>query len=497
MFRHPKPRFLSDIYIARHRVAATRHPSFWRDNFSPRIKCVNLAYGEVTRIPATNLIKLFSFIAAASILVFGSVYAPTGFNRAIGQSSDEERKALETELQKLEAEISQYEGQVLSYQKQGGTLKSEISRLNDKISRLNLQIQAINLTIKDLDRKITDTKAKISATEETISDRKTALGRLLQNLYENERVSLIEIFLKNPQISDFFGNLQGTVLLQDNLRVEIGKIEDLRDELQGQREQLSLARSDAATTKNYQTSQKREVDAVKEEKNKLLDITKGQESKYQALLKESKQSASEIRKRIFKLLGGGELSFGEAYQYAKLAGNAAGIRPAFILAVLDRESALGSNVGRCSYKTAMSPSNQQIFLEIVKELDVDPNSLLVSCPNKDGVYGGAMGPAQFIPSTWALYRDSVAKITGNKPASPWNNADAFTATALYLKDAYNSSACVEYSRQIPGQKQILQERCAAARYYAGSRWYHYRWTYGEAVVVKAQRFQNDIDTITS
>ena len=287
--------------------------------------------------------------------------------------------------------------------------------------------------------------------------------------------------MKNPRLSDFFNDLNNITLLQGNVRQTIVKITDFKNQLTEEKTQLALARTDAATVRAYQTSQKNETDTVRKEKNDLLSITKGQESKFQTLLKQTKETAAQIRSRIFELLGGGELSFAEAYDYAKLAGGATGVRPALILAILDRESALGRNVGRCSYKTAMSPSNQKIFLEITGTLNINPDSVSISCPNADGIYGGAMGPAQFIPSTWRLYAEAVSKITGRTPANPWNNADAFVAAALYLRDA--------------GAAQ--NEKIAAAKYYCGTRWNRYVCTnvYGRKVVEQAERFEEDIRAI--
>ncbi len=138
----------------------------------------------------------------------------------------------------------------------------------------------------------------------------------------------------------------------------------------------------------------------------------------------------------------------------------------------------------------MNPSRDTpTFLRLVDALGLRQNLttglLKVSCPNADGLYGGAMGPAQFIPSTWALYSDRVASISGDNPPSPWRNADAFIATALYLKDVGAANATVS------------QERIAAAKYYAGARWRKYVWTYGDRVIASAEQFEQDISILNA
>ena len=65
-----------------------------------------------------------------------------------------------------------------------------------------------------------------------------------------------------------------------------------------------MRKKDAKSLKAYQLSQKQATDNTKKEKADLLTATKGQESKYQDLLKQTQLTAAQIRSQIFKLLGG-------------------------------------------------------------------------------------------------------------------------------------------------------------------------------------------------
>ena len=430
--------------------------------------------------PSLFLLSSFGFVFAAPI-------------------TEAEKRQLEEELAKIEKQIDETETIVENYQQQGATLKQEINRINSDFKKSNLQIKAVNISINKLDGEIEINSGKVSVTQEKLELQKDALRQALQKIYEQETETIIEILLKSPTLSHFFSGINGLLDVQAGLQASLEQTLVLRDQLLDEKEELALQRSDKDNLRQYEQSQKKLLEGKKKEKDNLLSVTKGEESKYQELLKESRKTAAQIRSRIFEFLGGGQLTFEQAYELAKSAGDLIGIRPAMLLAVLDRESAFGSNVGRCDYQTAMHPTRDiPIFLEITQKLGINPNSVSVSCPiSYDGAYGGAMGPAQFIPSTWKIYEERIAALTGSNPPSPWRNFDAIVGTALYLKDARDSSACVSYSREIPSQADLLLDRCAAARYYAGSRWYNYRWTYGEAVIKKAAQFEQDIAQISS
>lgn len=402
--------------------------------------------------------------------------------KAGAMTTAEEQAQLQQQLKDLEAQIDAYNGQIATYQKQGNSLKGEIGKLDSKIASLNLQIKAVQIALSQLNQQIGDTETRINIIQNNIDSDRVTLSQLLRNLSAAEGTTVVEVLLKSTSFSDFFGDVNNLTVLQDSLRSTIQDITDLKGQLEDQKSQLMVAKADATAAQLAQQEQKSETQAVKQQKNSLLQATKGQEAKYQQLAAATKAQAAQIRNRLFEILGGGEMTFEQAYQFAKVAGDATGVRPAFLLAVLDRESALGQNVGRCSYHQSMSPKDQPIFLAITSAAGINPETQLVSCANADGAYGGAMGPAQFLPRTWQTYAAGIIAVTGRTTANPWNNSDAFIAAALYLRDAGAAS----------------NEKIAAAKYYCGARWNRYVCTgvYGQRVVDRASQFEGDIATIT-
>jgi peptidoglycan hydrolase CwlO-like protein len=438
--------------------------------------------------------KLFGIfliiISLGTLTALAQTATSTSSSDTSGETTAQKQQALEAQLATLEGQIDTYQNQITADQKKGTSLTSEINALNADIAKVNLQIQATNLTLEQISSQITLTQGQISTTQSQVADKKATVANLLQALQRDDNTSLIESFLANPQISDMWNETENISLLEANLDTNISQLTTLTGQLQDQNQQLAASQSAASTAVAYEAAQAAQIASTKTQENQLLAATKGDESTYQTLVTQTKQTAAQIRNQIFQLLGGGSLTFGQAYQYATVASQATGVNAALILAVLNRESALGQNVGQCSYKTAMSPAQQPVFLQITSQLGLNPDDMLVSCPNADGVYGGAMGPAQFEPSTWELYVSSIASITGDNPPSPWSNADAFVATGLYLKGAMQGCESV-YTASLD------IDRCTAAKYYAGGNWKNYLWTYGEATVEQEQTFEQDIATLNS
>jgi len=412
-------------------------------------------------------------------------------------SPSEERTLLEQELQELEKQIQLIEGDITKTQQEKKSFQNDIYVLRNRIKKLNLQIEQSNIIIFDLQEQIGDTSTSITRTEESIVKEKDQLGKLLLRLYQEDNKSKAEILLTGSSLSDFFNNVVALEALSAKNKQLLSNIEELYVYLTGQKDALETEKSEEENFVKIQILQKQESSNVKAETEQLLSTTQGKESEYKRLLADRQKEAQQIRSRIFELIGVPNApTFGEAVEIAKAVSTQTGVRPALLLAVLTQESNIGKNVGQCflintktgagvstkgtNFSNVMKPTRDvQPFLQITKELGRDPFATPVSCPIPSiGGYGGAMGPAQFIPSTWAGYQSRLAVLKGS-PADPWDIKDAFLASGLYLADG--GAAKQTYNA----------EWCAAQRYFSGRCSTKYRF-YGDSVMALAQKYDQDI-----
>jgi len=441
--------------------------------------------------------KISNFPKLILLIFLVSSLALPNFSVLSQLSPEQERQILENELKELEAKIAQYDEDLTKTQQEKNTLQNKVSILKNKIQKLNLQIQQSNLIIKDMSLQIEDTEKSIKNTSLKIEDYRGRLADILRMIYEEDQKSGVEIMLSSDDLSDFFNNLTALENLNIKSKEMLESIKDLKINLEGQKQSLDGEKEDLERITKIQTLQREQSLATKNEQEKLLEKTKGKESEYQKILLQTKQRAAEIRSRIFELTGVPEApTFGEALDVARYVEGITGVRPAFLLAILQQESAIGKNVGQCYLKNTatgegirintgqklskvMSPKRDvPPFLIITKDLGRDSLLTQVSCPMSFG-WGGAMGPAQFIPSTWTLYKDRLEGIIG-KAADPWNIKDAFLAAGLYLSD-YGAKS-----------KTKDGEWKAAMIYFSGSTTNPAFYFYANSVLRIADGFEKDI-----
>ncbi|MBI2121286.1 MAG: lytic murein transglycosylase [Candidatus Wildermuthbacteria bacterium] len=413
---------------------------------------------------------------------------------AFALTPQEERSSLEQELAELEAHIREIENDITKTQAEKNTLQKQITILKDKIQKLNLQIAQGNRVIADLSSQIGDTTESIEKTSQEIESIQEQIGTVLRTIHEEDRKGLLEMMLTSGSLSDFFLNLSSLEALGSKSAELLNTMRSLGRYLETQKTDLETDKATQENLVKIQLIQKIQSQQAKTDQESLLTATKGKESEYQKMLVDRKKRAGELRSRIFELIGVSKApTFGEALEIARAVSKQTGIRPALLLAVLTQESNIGKNVGQCYLKNTQTGSGTKTtgaavskvmspardipkFLEIARELGRDPLNTPVSCPIPSvGGWGGAMGPAQFIPSTWSMYQKELNDMAG-RPVDPWNIKDAFLATGVYLED-------------LGGQQNEFR---AVMRYFSGPSWTKYEEFYGRSVLSIAAGYEEDI-----
>ena len=410
------------------------------------------------------------------------VFAPVAVQ---GETVEERRALLEKQLSELEAQIGTQQKVLEDRQRESTTLERDIQILTAKIEKAKLSIKARNLAIQGLTSDISEKEATIGSLSEKIGREKDSLAELFRKTDRTDAYSLPEIMLGNSNLSEFFQDIDDYNVIKSSLRRSYTALADDKAETEEAKTALAEKLDEETELRQIQELEKKKTESQEGEKKNILKISKGIEAEYQKIIKVQQLSAAQIRAELFTLRGSAAIPFGKALELATVAGKRTGVRPALILGIIAEESNLGENVGKGNWRVDMkAPRDTEPFLDITRRLGLDPDKMLVSKKAWYG-YGGAMGPAQFIPSTWVLYEERIAKATGHNPPNPWEPQDAFMASAILLMD--NGA----------DKKTLAAERLAALRYLAG-------WTnaskpayafYGDDVMELAEKYQKQIDIL--
>ena len=365
------------------------------------------------------------------------------------------------------------------------SLARDVAILNASIQKAKLSIKARTIAIQQLQEDIGSKQNTIVGLSNRLDREKQSLAQIIRRTNEIDSYTLAEVFLSGNNISGFFEDLDAFDSVKVSLRSSYVALIANRDQTQAQKASLEDKAAQETALRQSQELEKKRIEQQEAEKKRILTISKGVEVTYQKIISTKGKSAAAIRAELFTLRGSAAIPFEKAYEFAVSASQKTGVRPALILGIIAEESNLGENVGTGNWRVDMkNPRDTVPFLDITKRLGLDPDKMPVSKKPWYG-YGGAMGPAQFIPSTWILYEDRIGDETGHRPPNPWDPEDAFTASALLLED--NGAA-----KQTPAS-----ERLAALRYLAG--WANASKSaysfYGDDVMELAAKYQSLINIL--
>ncbi len=330
--------------------------------------------------------------------------------------------------------------QIGSFEKKLKDATKKKDALTQDLNQINSSLTSTQQLIKRTESLLTQTTQTINQKEQEIANlelqlllERKVLAGLIQELYATGKVPLVEVLLAEDDIQSLFQNNDSLLSTQEKMQGVIQDINVMRGKVGDEKASLEDVKKDHETLLAIKNKQKQALIADKVD-------TQSSIKDQQTIIAKLQGKLSKLKGDLNQLLGK-SYSTDDVWKAVKTASKQTGVPKGILMGFLGTETHFAGNVGTGTYKTDMNPSQRSTFEDICSALGVNPSKMPVSrrvCYNpkaKDGCggWGGAMGVAQFIPTTWTGYSSNVSSITGNSPANPWNLDDGITAMALKLK----------------------------------------------------------------
>lgn len=456
------------------------------------------------------ILAIFLALLFLGVFFYDFGYAQETSEEAVENNTtiNEQKEELQKQLEELQRELESIQVEVNKYNQESASYERDINILGRQIRGIQIEMQRNRVMINQTDLAIRINQDIITELNTRSAKQKELLADIILGIYKLDGTSSVEMFLGSSTLSEFFNDVARIKNLQEGLKGTLDEIKEIKTQIEEEQKELEVQVDSQTRLLQAQQIQGYQLGGKVDEKETLLEQSESKELEYEELAQQKQKGITEVRNQIFRLEGAGvAITFEDAYGYAKTAFELTGVRPAFLLSVLKQESSWGKNVGLCLlhnkdngdgigvntgtiYPRTLKVSRDiEPFFQIMEELGRDPYNTRISCWPQiywDGEpygYGGAMGPAQFLPSTWMGYRDRVATLLG-RPADPWLIQDAFLASAVKLSNAGASKNTYD------------AEWCAALIYYSGRcPGNSINWFYPNQIMDRAEDYQRDINVL--
>jgi len=232
--------------------------------------------------------------AIFSLLFFGHLA-----KAALTDDLQNEINQKQSQIQEMEKQIAQYQAMLKNAKTQGTTLKSEISRMETQIKKLETEVKLTQTKISETSLKIRGLASDISTQNVEVEKQKNNISQILQQIYEYDQSSSIELVLSNANFSEFLSQAQYVANLQEGVQQKLTSIKKLKAQLEEQKTQSETQKANLESLKKELNGRTAVLDNQKDDKADLLATTKNQEKQYQSTLTTLQKQRDQIENEIF------------------------------------------------------------------------------------------------------------------------------------------------------------------------------------------------------
>lgn len=246
--------------------------------------------------------KSYKYLVA---FIVGALILPGVFFMMPTVNAQTETERLQAEIKERNARLSEIEKEIAGYEAELKKVGAEKSTLQNAINQLELERKKIQADITYTQNKIDNTDLEINKlsleiddTSDSISKSAAAVGEILRKVDQNDQESLIELFLRNENLSEFWNEVASLESVRTVMNDRVYELTVLKSSLEGKVGEETMKRSELMSLKNQYSGQQAVLDSNRKQKSQLLDATKNEEAEYQKLLNDKKAAREKLLKEV-------------------------------------------------------------------------------------------------------------------------------------------------------------------------------------------------------
>lgn len=201
-------------------------------------------------------------------------------------------------LSEIEKEIAQYEASLKQVGAEKGTLQKAIKELELEHKKVQADIKYTENKISSTDLEINKLTLEISVTEKDIIQNRNAIREIMQSMNISDEESMIEVLLRNENISEFWNALEELETVRNSMSAKVKSLSLSKESLEDKRQDSTKHRDQLVDLKTQYSDQQSILKNNTATKSELLSATKNEEAEYQAILKARQEARDKLTAEV-------------------------------------------------------------------------------------------------------------------------------------------------------------------------------------------------------
>lgn len=242
-----------------------------------------------------NLQKIYSVIMIFFVLLPFIIKADT-LDELDSKISDQQKQ-----WQVLEDQRQEYANSLKEKRIVAANLENQMALLDGEIKLAETNIKQTEIKLQQTALEIERLNGDIRTKRQDITRQKEFLASLLVEIYNKGNGDLLSNLLKNNNLSDFLTNYYSLESVQEKISASVIDLKNSKEKLEWARKEEISKKAEINALKIELLQEKESLDSARASKKNLFEITKGEQFRYENLLKRVEEQRQEILGNIEEL----------------------------------------------------------------------------------------------------------------------------------------------------------------------------------------------------